>query len=284
MQGWIPSRKARKPINAARNIRLRIAFDGTGFHGWQIQTDKPTIQGTIRDAIEMITGERVTLTGSGRTDSGTHARGLVANFVTTSTMPVTAWVPALNRQLPARIRVLSARRVPAAFHSRRAARSKIYRYQIYRGRIQLPHLAREFFHYPFSLNLPLMERAARSFLGEHDFASFAAGSGKKDGSHAVDDDSLPPGPEIAGTALSACSTVRKIFRCSLKSRGRLLIFTVEGSGFMHHMVRNMVGTLLELGRGRITFEQFQELFRRRDRTRAGFTAPAHGLVLMRVRY
>jgi tRNA pseudouridine38-40 synthase len=284
MQGWIPSRKARKPINATRNIRLRIAFDGTGFHGWQIQTDKPTIQGTIRDAIEMITGERVTLTGSGRTDSGTHARGLVANFVTTSTMPVTAWVPALNRQLPTAIRVLSAARVPLAFHARRAARSKIYRYQIYRGKIQPPHLEREFFHYPFSLDLPLMERAARSFLGEHDFASFAAGSGKKDGSHSVEADSAPPEPEITGTTLSARATVRQIFRCSLTSRGRSLIFTVEGNGFLHHMVRNMVGTLLELGRGRITFEQFQELFGKRDRTLAGFTAPAHGLILLRVRY
>jgi tRNA pseudouridine38-40 synthase len=263
---------------------LRIAFDGGGFHGWQIQADRPTVQGTIRDAIGKITGEQIKLIGSGRTDAGTHARGLVANFVTTSSMPARAWVPALNRQLPATIRVLSASRVPIAFHARLAARSKIYRYQIYRGRIQLPHLAREYFHFPFALDLPLMELAARSFMGDHDFASFAARSGHKGDSFGLDDDSVSSEPAKSSMAQDGRSTVRRIFRCGFARRGRYLIFTVEGSGFLHHMVRNMVGTLLELGRGRITFEQFQALFEKRDRTLAGFTAPAHGLVLIRVRY
>jgi tRNA pseudouridine38-40 synthase len=284
MQSRLSGHKARQPVSAVRNIRLRIAFDGGSFHGWQIQTDKPTVQGTVQDAIEKITGERIKLIGSGRTDSGTHARGLVANFITASTMPVTAWVPALNRQLPVDVRVLSAQRAPLTFHARLAARSKIYRYQIYRGRIQPPHLVREYFHYPFALDLPIMEHTASSFLGEHDFASFAAGSGKRDRSAPANVTSSAPEPKTIGTASSGPATVRQIFRCDFKIRGLLITFTVEGDGFLHHMVRNMVGTLLELGRGRITLKQFQELFEKRDRTLAGFTAPAHGLVLVRVRY
>ncbi len=267
MQGRIPGHQARQPLKPVRNIRLILAFDGAAFHGWQVQPGKPTVQQAVADAIERVSGEKAVLTASGRTDAGTHARGLVANFTTTVRMPAQAWAPALNRLLHQDIRVLSSRRVPLAFHARLAARSKIYRYQIYRGLVMPPHLAREHFHYPFPLDVELMERAAELFVGEHDFAGFAARSG------------LRSDKKTAGN-----STVRRILRCGLRSRSLRLIFTVEGNGFLHHMVRNMVGTLLDLGRGKMSLEQFRQLFEKRDRTLAGFTAPAHGLILMRVRY
>jgi tRNA pseudouridine38-40 synthase len=242
-----------------RNIRLALAFDGSAYCGWQIQKNQPTVQGTVSDAISRITGERVRLTGSGRTDAGTHARSLVANFLTDSSIDPARLPAALNSVLPRDIRVLSARRVPIAFHARKDARSKIYRYQIYLGAVQLPHLRREFFHFPYPIDIPKMCRAADLFIGEHDFASFAKS---------------PPGP----------NTVRKIFSCELKKRGRRLLLSVEGNGFLHHMVRNMAGTLLEVGRGSISLPEFEKLFAGRDRKFAGFTAPAQGLILLKVKY
>jgi tRNA pseudouridine38-40 synthase len=260
MQGRERSDKTRKQMIEKRNIRLTVAFEGTPYHGWQIQPGLPTIQGVLSEVIGRVTGEQITLNGSGRTDAGTHARGLVANFETGSCIAPAQLVKALNSMLPRDIRILSARRVLPGFHARRDALSKVYRYQIFLGPIMLPHLAREYFHYPYRIDFEKMDRAARQFLGEHDFASFAkAGS-------------------------TASSTIRLIFRCELRKRGRRLLFTVEGNGFLHHMVRNMAGTLLEVGKGSITLTGFQELFLRRDRTLAGFTAPAHGLVLLKVQY
>ncbi len=243
-----------------RNVRLLLGFDGSAYHGWQIQGQRKTIQGEVQQAIGKITGEQSGLVGSGRTDAGTHARGYVASFTTSARIPAASLVRALNSVLPADIRVLSARVVSADFHARRSARSKIYRYQIYRGAILPPHLAREHFHYPYPIDLSIMEQAAKLFVGTHDFASFAAkGGGGK-------------------------STVRRICGCRLVCAGHRLVFTVEGNGFLHHMVRNMVGTLLEVGRGQMTLAEFEALFAARDRTQAGFTAPAHGLILIKVNY
>jgi tRNA pseudouridine38-40 synthase len=243
-----------------RNIKLVLGFDGTSYHGWQIQKRQRTIQGELSEAVGRITGAPACPLGSGRTDAGTHARGFVASFSTHSGIPAASLVRALNSVLPTDIRILSAREVPEDFHARRSARSKIYRYQIYRGAVMPPHLAREHFHYPYPVDLDLMIKAAASFVGAHDFASYAAkGGGRKE-------------------------TTRQIYSCRLKKAGRRLVFTVEGNGFLHHMIRNMVGTLLELGRGQMTLVEFAALFHQRDRTRAGFTAPAHGLILLRVRY
>jgi tRNA pseudouridine38-40 synthase len=243
-----------------RNIRLVLGFDGTGYHGWQIQERQKTVQGELRDAIQKITGEDVVPIGSGRTDAGTHARAFVANYSTNARIPARNLVRALNSVLPFDIRVLSAKDAPPGFHARRSARSKIYRYQLYRGDVMPPHLAREHFHYPYPIDLSAMQQAATLFAGSHDFASFAASGG------------------------TTRTTVRHIFHCRLHGTGHRLIFTVEGNGFLHHMVRNMVGTLLELGRGLITPAEFEDLFTIRDRTRAGFTAPSHGLILMKVNY
>ena len=243
-----------------RNIRLTIAFDGTAYCGWQTQSREPSIQGTVSAALAEITGEAVSLTGSGRTDAGTHARGLVANFFTGSKIPAKRLSLALNSMLPRDIRILSARDVPADFHARRSARSKIYRYQVYNGAILPPHLLREYFHFPYPLDFDRMNEAARLFQGEHDFASYAK------------------------TGSGVSNTVRRIFRCDLRRQGARVYLTVEGDGFLHHMVRNMAGTLLEVGRGRISLSNFATLFGKRDRTQAGFTAPAHGLILVKVRY
>lgn len=243
-----------------RNIKLVLGFDGTSYHGWQIQIQQKTVQGELREAIRRITGEQTNPIGSGRTDAGTHARGFVASFSTATRIPAPRLVRALNSVLPHDIRILSAREVPADFHARRSARSKIYRYQIYRGAILPPHLAREHLHYPYPIDVTIMRQATALFVGTHDFASFAAkGSGQE-------------------------NAVRHIYNCRLRCAGSLLTLTVEGSGFLHHMVRNMVGTLLELGRGLMTLDEFEALFKLRDRTRAGFTAPAHGLILLKVHY
>ncbi len=260
MQNRKPGDQTGQPIVGGRNIRLTIAFDGTAYRGWQIQKDALTIQGLVTAALERITGAAVTLTGSGRTDAGTHARGLVAHFHTLSSIPPSRLVRAVNCLLPRDIRVLRARTAPPGFHARHGARGKVYRYQIYLGAILAPHLLREYFHYPYPVDVPRMRRAAAMFTGEHDFASFAK------------------------TGSADASTVRTIRRCDLTLRGRRLHLTVEGNGFLHHMVRNMAGTLLEVGRGAMTMEDFALLFKKRDRASAGFTAPAHGLVLLKVRY
>jgi tRNA pseudouridine38-40 synthase len=260
MQDRKPGDQTRQSSVGKRNIRLTLAFDGTAYHGWQIQQDSLTIQGLLAKAIARITGAEVSLTGSGRTDAGTHARGLVANFFTESRIAPEQLMRALNSILPRDIRILSARQVPSGFHSRKSARSKIYRYQIYLGQVLPPHLMREHFHYPLPIDISRMAEAAQMFLGEHDFASYAK------------------------TNSAAINTVRRIYRCELKKQGRRLLFTVEGNGFLHHMVRNMAGTLLEVGRGTISPAEFQDLFSKRDRTLAGFTAPAHGLILLKVNY
>jgi tRNA pseudouridine38-40 synthase len=247
-------------MTGKRNIRLTIAFEGTAYHGWQAQDDSPTLQGLLSKSIARITGENVTLTGSGRTDAGTHARGMVANFHTGSLIAPAQLVRALNGMLPRDVRVFSARQAPLDFHARRDAISKVYRYQIYVGPILAPHLVREYFHFPYPIDIPKMDQAARLFVGEHDFASFAKAKS------------------------SSASTVRRIFQCELRKRGWRLLLTVKGNGFLHHMVRNMAGTLLEVGRGSISLDDFRELFVKRDRRLAGFTAPAHGLVLLKVQY
>jgi tRNA pseudouridine38-40 synthase len=241
------------------NIRLTVAFDGTAYHGWQIQHNLPTVQGCLSEAIFKITQERATLIGSGRTDAGTHARGLVANFATCSQIAPARLARALNSLLPYDIRVLAARRASLNFHARKSASSKTYRYQMYLGSVLPPHLMREYFHFPFPIDLSKMQQAASQLKGERDFFSFAKTN-------------------------SCDNTVRWVFRCELKKKGRRLWLTIEGNGFLHHMVRNIAGTLLEVGRNAISLEDFQELFIKRDRRLAGFTAPAHGLILLKVKY
>jgi tRNA pseudouridine38-40 synthase len=248
-----------------RNIRLTVAFCGAPYHGWQIQKRLPTVQGILTEVLEKITGEEVSLIGSGRTDAGTHARALVANFRTHSRIAPRDLQRAVNSALPEDIRILGARRAPLEFHARYSAVSKVYRYQIYRGAVLPPHLAAEHCHYPFPLDLEPMIQASALVVGSHDFRSFAR--------------TRPDGSRSEET-----STVRRVLGAELRRAGRRLLFTIEADGFLHHMVRNIAGTLLEVGRGRFSVDQFEALFDKRDRRAAGFTAPARGLILIRVRY
>jgi len=249
-----------------RNLLLRIAYDGTDFFGWQIQPSRPTIQGTLAAALETICGDKVEVCGSGRTDAGVHACAQAANVKLHSPIPCPNLVKALNRLLPDSIRVLSARPVASDFHARRDAISKIYRYRIFRGEICPPNLVRYVLPYPYPLDEAAMERASRCFPGTFDFRSFAAEDNVERGD----------GEEK--------SSVRTVFASELNRDREELIYTVQGNGFLRHMVRNIVGTLLDVGRGRIAADQVPEIIAARKRSAAGPTAPARGLHLVSVAY
>ena len=260
-----------------RTIKLTLAYDGTEFHGWQVQPRGPTIQATLMEAVEQVTGARVAVDASGRTDAGVHALGQVASFHTESTIPVASLARALNRQIPPSIRVLEAEEAPPGFHARFQARAKTYRYRLYCGEVCPPHLWRYVHHcrYPgrhpsrHSLDEAAMTAAAPLFEGTHDFTSMASSQGR--GRRTADE-------------ISEGSRTRTIYLSRLAREGEELVYTVRGSGFLHHMVRNMVGTLLEVGRSRLSAEQIPEILAARRRTKAGPTLPGKGLCLVSVEY
>ena len=249
-----------------RNLKLILAYDGTDFSGWQIQPEAPTIQGTLASAIGRITGENVLPQGSGRTDAGVHALAQVATFTTSSVIPTANLLIALNDILPNAIRVLEASEVPADFHARRSARAKTYRYRMYRGAICQPFLARYVWHYPYPLKEDAMAAAAPFVEGEHDFASFAA----------VD-------PE-RGLEKEERTNVRRVFSSNWRRDGEELIYEVRGNGFLHHMVRNLVGTFLLVGKGTLEPLEITRILETKSRSAAGDTAPASGLYLVAVEY
>jgi tRNA pseudouridine38-40 synthase len=242
--------------------KLLLSYDGSEFFGWQVQPDRVTVQGELREALFRITGEDVLPQGSGRTDAGVHALGQVASFPLIAPIPEENLARALNRTLPPSIRVLAANRVGADFHARHSARAKTYEYRIYREEICPPWKARYVYAYPAPLNVDEMQRAAAQVLGEHDFTSFAAHS----------DD---PDPQ---------SNVRHLYTSAWSKEAGLLIYHVQGNGFLHHMVRNLVGTFLEVGRGNVNQMEVPSILTSRCRARAGPTAPARGLFLVRVEY
>ena len=290
-------------MTQSRNLRLIISYDGTDFHGWQRQPHAATIQECLESAIERILGEKVHVYGSGRTDAGVHALNQVANFKTACPIPCENLVKALNNILEPTVRIKDASEVPLRFHARRDARSKTYRYRILQAPIASPFVNRFVWHYPFKLNVERMAAAARLFEGEHDFTSFAAaegGSGDESLSNGYAVPALLPVPPTqagvpvpltpAREPVPACKTeatlVRRIFTSRFLRRPRMsmLIYEVTGNGFLHHMVRNMVGTLIEVGRGKLEPDDITRILIARDRSMAGPTAPAQGLCLMRVEY
>jgi tRNA pseudouridine38-40 synthase len=253
-----------------QNWRVLLAYDGSDFRGWQVQPDQPTIQGELSDAIERVTRERVLPQGSGRTDAGVHALGQVASFCLAAPIPPANLVRALNRTLPESIRVLTAEIAPPDFHARHNAVEKTYEYRIFRGEICLPTLAR----YVYALNWPLdveaMARAAGDVLGEHDFSSFAAND--------------PDASQRETDTMREQDCLRTILESRWTELEDLLTYHVTGSGFLHHMVRNLVGTFLEVGRGAMAAESIPGVLAARSRTAAGPTAPARGLFLVGVKY
>ncbi|HET8922319.1 MAG TPA: tRNA pseudouridine(38-40) synthase TruA [Candidatus Acidoferrum sp.] len=250
-----------------RNFKITIAYDGTDFHGWQMQANKPTVQGEIVKVLERLTQEQVILHGAGRTDAGVHALGQVASFRTQSGLSAQDFQRALNALLPSTIRIVAAEEVGPDFHARWSAIGKTYRYRLYRGRVVPPALWRYVLHYPFPLDEDAMRIAASRFVGPHDFASFAASTGSEE-----DDRER--------------STVREIYASELARTGDAeeLVYTVRGRSFLRYMVRKMVGTLLDVGRGKLAPDDIPRLYQLRDRSKSGPTVPPQGLVMVEVEH
>lgn len=260
------SPRLRDSKDGMRNLKVILSYDGSDFFGWQVQPDLPTIQAVLASAIGRITGEKVLPQGSGRTDAGVHALGQVVTFGTESAVPTANFVKALNDILPTAVRVLEVEEVAPGFHARHSARAKTYRYRIFRGPICPPFLARYVWHYPYPLNEETMACGAILVEGEHDFTSFAA----------VD-------PERSRDS-EPMSNVRRIFLSNWRREADEFIYTVKGSGFLQHMVRNLVGTFILMGKGTLRVEDITRILEARNRSAAGATAPASGLFLVNVEY
>jgi len=248
-----------------RYFKLTIAYDGTEFHGWQMQGDKPTVQGEIVSVLRRLTQENVQLNGAGRTDAGVHALGQVASFRTQSPLSAMEFQRALNALLPPEIRIMAAEEMGPDFNARWSARGKVYRYRLYRGRVVPPALWRYVLHYPFPLDEDAMRDAAARFVGVHDFTSFAASTGSED-----DDKERNMEREMFSTEVKRTDD------------GEELWYTVHGRSFLRYMVRKMVGTLLEVGRGKLTPADVDRLYEMKDRSKSGPTAPPQGLCMIRV--
>ena len=256
--------------------KLTLSYDGGDFHGWQVQPGLHTVQGLLSEAIRKVTGEEVLPQGSGRTDAGVHALGQVATFDLEAGVPQQNLLRALNRALPASVRVTQAEVVPQGFHARHSACGKTYEYRIFvrrdagtrHERICSPLLARYVWDCRWPLDIVPMQQAATTVIGEMDFSSFAA----NDPDVSVRQGATPP------------TTVRSISSSEWRREGDLLIYRVNGNGFLHHMVRNLVGTFVEMGCGRMSASQMPEILAARNRSTSGPTAPARGLFLVEVQY
>jgi tRNA pseudouridine38-40 synthase len=241
-----------------RVIKLTVAYDGTDFCGWQRQPGERTVQGEVEQALAKLTGKRIPVVGAGRTDAGVHARGQVASFQTELRLEDAELLRALNGLLPGDVRVSSAHTASRGFDARKSARSKIYRYRIVNAPQVSPFLLRYVLHWPGRLDFERMAAAARLFKRKADFTAFSSNR------------LLRP--------------VRRVMRSELKKTGREIIFTIEADGFLRYMVRTIVGTLLEVGRGKVEPQAIGDLFVRKKRSLASPTAPAKGLCLIKVIY
>jgi tRNA pseudouridine38-40 synthase len=293
-----------QPAPRLQTWKLTLAYDGTDFSGWQIQPGEPTIQGELQAALGRVTGESPLPQGSGRTDAGVHALGQVASFDLQANIPAENLVHALNRTLPPAIRILEARTVSSAFHARHSTIAKTYEYRVFREPVCPPFLARYVHACPWPMDVELLQRSARFFLGEHDFLSFAATDPDLATRNAVSGPELerspmratiqnprqemdvclaspqePPGKQGAVRIVSS-----SIWEHRQSESGDFLIYRVRGNGFLHHMVRNLVGTMLDVGRGYLDIETIPAILAARTRSAAGPTAPARGLYLHSVDY
>ena len=250
-----------------RNIKLTIEYDGTGYHGWQSQINAIAVQDVITLAIKKLTGEEITLSGSSRTDTGVHALGQVAGFLTASNIPAEKFAYALNSMLLKDIVIRKSEEADMDFHSRFSAKGKKYRYLIFNSTFPSALLRHRAWHVLYDLNIGAMAESAKHFLGTHDFKAFMA------------------------TGSCVKSTVRTISSISVNEQdkgtgalSRLISLEIAGDGFLYNMVRIIAGTLIEVGYGKIKPEDVPEIIKGGDRKKAGKTAPAHGLYLMEVFY
>lgn len=245
-----------------RTLKLTTAYDGTAYAGWQRQENAPTVQAAVEDALTEIEGRRVVITGAGRTDAGVHALAQVASCRFTHAIGTPDLRRALNAKLPSDIRIVEVEEVAETFHARFSATGKIYRYRIDTGVVADPFTTRLAWHVSDALDVPAMARAGEVLLGRHDYAAFQT--------HASDS--------------SVASTIRTIRRLDIQTDGRYLTVDIEGDGFLRHMVRTIVGTLVEVGRGDRSSGELADVLASHRRERAGPTAPAHGLFLVCVLY
>jgi len=241
-----------------KNYRIVLGYDGTDFKGWQRQPEARTVQGVLEAALQKVTGKRTVVHGAGRTDAGVHALGQAASFRGVFKLSDEVLLRALNAVLPADVRVFSLEEAPPEFHARKSARSKLYRYRIVRAPQPSPLDRRYVLHWPYPLRTGKMRQAARLFARTADFTAFSSNR-----------DRFP---------------VRTVTRSELRISGGEIVYTIEASGFLRYMVRTIVGTLLEVGRGRLQPEDLDGIFRHKDRSLAGPTAAARGLTLVRIDY
>ena len=248
------------PAMVVRNIKLTVLYDGSEYHGWQIQPGFKTIQGTLTEAIQALVGREVRVFGASRTDAGVSALGQVALVQLDSSIPVENLARAITHKLPPDIAVAEAVEVPQGFDLMGEVKSKLYRYSIFTGPVRPVLQMRHCWHLPGKLDIPAMSRAAAMLVGKKDFKSFAAAADKRQ------------------------TSVRTIFRCDVNQNDDWIYVEVEGDSFLYNMVRNIVGTLVEVGYGRLEPEKIREILDAKDRTAAGPIAPAAGLCLMWIKY
>jgi tRNA pseudouridine38-40 synthase len=261
--------------------KLTVAYDGTEFCGWQVQPGEYTVQGELQKALGRVTGEAPLPQGSGRTDAGVHALAQVASFALKAPIPAENLQRALNRTLPAAIRVIEARTMRSTFHARHSALAKTYEYRIFRGEICPPFLSRYVYACPWPMDVAALEESAAVFLGEHNFLSFAASD--PDLTTRKLAAKLEPGEKLGPPG-----AVRTIYHSTWERRqeeaGEVLVYRVRGNGFLHHMVRNLVGTMMDVSRGHLRVEDLAGILAAKSRSAAGPTAPAQGLILHSVEY
>jgi tRNA pseudouridine38-40 synthase len=242
------------------NIKLTLEYDGTRYHGWQVQASGETIQAILERAVSTLVGRPTRVIGSGRTDAGVHALGQVANFISDKELRPYRVQRALNALTPADVTIKTVEIVPDSFHARRDGRSRIYEYRILNRPSPSPFHLKFAWHVHDPLDIAAMREAITCLEGEHDFSSFRA------------------------AGCDAAHPVRTVYRASLRPRDELIVFTVEATAFLRHMMRNLIGTLVEVGRQQRTPQSFAELLTARDRTQAGIKAPPQGLFLIEVKY
>ena len=291
------SDKMTSELYTTRRILLRVAYDGTNYHGWQVQPNAKTIEGELNRVLTQLTGEEIQVTGASRTDAGVHALGNVAVFDTVSKIPAEKFSYALNQRLPEDIVIQSSLQVADDFHPRHCDCRKTYEYDILNRTFPLPAYRNTAYFLYGDLDLDAMRKACQAFLGEHDFASFCAAGAQVQTTVrtiyslevleqplAVTGRGSKPASEVTGADPICQPTKTAAVEQSQRSPERLMTIRVRGNGFLYNMVRIIAGTLVEVGRGHIRPEEIEGIIAACDRAKAGPTAPARGLRLVEIKY